>query len=196
MLVVQVAHDFTCPYCWIAYNQTVRLKQSYEVSFDWVGYELWPVGLEHPISTKAPEIPGKPRVPSRLEFAYLASDSPKPKHSNHSDDNHNALEAVEYAKELGNGEEMVAVIYEALWLRGLDINSLDVLCELSLPVIGEQNDFRSKIESKSYDDKIVKFDEPAYATGIYNVPTFVVGGKYLAEQPYLVIERAIRANLS
>jgi hypothetical protein len=48
------------------------------------------------------------------------------------------------------------------------------------------------IKERRFEDKIIAFDEPSYATGVYNVPTFYIGGERYAEQPYGVLQQAMR----
>lgn len=50
---------------------------------------------------------------------------------------------------------------------------------------------RASIETEQFADRIVGFDAPAYKTGIFNVPTFIIAGERYAEQPYLVLEKAV-----
>jgi len=49
------------------------------------------------------------------------------------------------------------------------------------------------IAERSYQHNIIGFDDPAHATGVYNVPTFFIGGDRYAEQPYSVIRKAVHA---
>ncbi|MCH8980301.1 MAG: DsbA family protein, partial [Armatimonadetes bacterium] len=102
-LVVPVAHDFVCPWCWIGLRQTRRLKAHYGVEFEWLSYELLPEGLARP-PKKKPEFvdPRRPYVPSRLALAYAAErmDVPTAQPSA-SLSTHPAHEAVEFARTKG-----------------------------------------------------------------------------------------------
>jgi hypothetical protein len=42
----------------------------------------------------------------------------------------------------------------------------------------------------------VGFDDPAYASGVYNVPTFFIGEERYAEQPLTVLKKAVRGALA
>ena len=47
--------------------------------------------------------------------------------------------------------------------------------------------FVEALQSRTYRDRIVEFDDPAHAAGIYNVPTWKFTEKWVAEQPYTVV---------
>lgn len=191
-LVIPVAHDYICPWCWIALIQTQRLEEELGVSFDWTGYELMPENL--PWGTPAAPVEPDPRrapTPTRMELAYAASGMQpptvvRPKQMR----SHNALEAAEHAKAQGVFDVFNDRMYRALWEDGREISSLDVIRELGSDLMDGDELVRA-VEEKRYNDKIVPFDDQAYAAGIFNVPTFTIDGKKYAEQPYAILERAI-----
>jgi riboflavin biosynthesis pyrimidine reductase len=49
------------------------------------------------------------------------------------------------------------------------------------------------VESVAYKDSVIGFDAPAYKSGVFNVPTFYIGGERYAEQPYVVLLDAVKA---
>ncbi|MCW5939783.1 MAG: DsbA family protein [Fimbriimonadaceae bacterium] len=190
---IVVAHDFTCPWCWIGWHQAERLRAEFEVKIEWAGYELMPENLPWP--APGPQIPSDPRrpiTPSRLELAYAAEDLDRP-HATRPKNmrTHNALEAVEHLKQEGFAHEFVGRMYRAYWTQGQEIDALDVIEELAAGLTEDWAAMRSAIESRKYADKIVPFDDDAYAAGVFNVPTFFIGEARLAEQPYRTIARAV-----
>lgn len=197
MLVVPVAHDFTCPWCWIGHRQAKRLADEFGVTFDWLGYELYPESLAWPEPGPPEEVnPNRPPTPSRLRLAYAAEgmDPPtvqRPRRMRI----HAALEAVEHCKTLGVAQEAVDRLYEAYWTQGTAIGEPDVACEVLAGLVEDLDDLRLAIAERRYDDKIVPYDDEAYARGVYNVPTFFIGGERYAEQPYTVLKRALRSSL-
>lgn len=195
-MTIQVAFDYTCPYCYIGHHQVLRLREEFGVEFDYLCYELWPEGMEIVHGPVKPDIPGKPRVPTRFEFALAASGVPKPRHFVDGDRIHNALEATEHAKAVGVAGQFVDRLFRALWIEGLAINDLNVLSSLAEGIVPDVDALLADVENRAFADKIVLFDDPAHATGVYNVPTFVINGKKFAEQPFSVLERAIRAVLN
>ena len=51
------------------------------------------------------------------------------------------------------------------------------------------------IDERRFAEKITPFDEPAYDSGVFYVPTYFIGGEVYAEQTYLAIESAVRREL-
>lgn len=192
-LVIPVAHDFNCPWCWIGLSQVRRLRQEFDVTFDWLAYELFPDELEWPESTPAPERnPDKPKTPTRFQLA-LAAEGLDPLTSNrpHHMRTHYAHEAVEFAKLTGKQDELIETLYEAHWLMGEDINQPDNLVRLAAGIVAELEGLREAVTARRFADKIVPFDDAAYASGVYNVPTFWIGGERYAEQTYRVLRQAV-----
>ncbi len=196
-LVIPVAHDYICPWCWIALSQTKRLSEEFGVTFDWLGYELMPEELEWPDSPAPAAAPNPNRAPtpSRLDLALAAEgivipkvDKPKKMRS------HNALQAAEHAKTQGVFDAFNERMYRAFWEQGKEINSVDVICELAEGLM-DADDLRRAVEERRYKDKIVPFDDEAYAAGVYNVPTYFIGGEKYAEQPTRTLAEAIRKEL-
>jgi predicted DsbA family dithiol-disulfide isomerase len=198
-MLIPVAHDFTCPWCWIMLFQTEELTAEFGVRFDWRGYELWPEELAQPESVSPPPKPlqtDRPATPTRMQLAYAAQRIERPTSKRPDDMNsHNAHEAVEFAKLSGVQDQVIARLYRAYWEDGKIISDLDVIAELTADLIEDQAGLREAIETKRFKDQIIGFDDPAYATGVYNVPTFFIGGERYAEQPITVIRKAIQGQL-
>lgn len=192
-LHIPVAHDFTCPWCWIGLFQTIRLREEFGATFEWIGYELFPDDLEFPEPTpKIPELFVKPPTPTRLELAYAAQGMEKPTVERPKRMRiHNAHEAVEFAKLQGKADALVEIFYRAYWARGETINDLEVIAKLSTGVVEDIPEMMKAIGERRFKDKIIGFDAQAYSTGIFHVPTFTIGKEKLAEQPYVAIKAAI-----
>ncbi len=194
-MVVRIAHDVTCPWCWIGLHQARRLQADLGVTVDWVGYELWPEELEWP-EPGPPDPPppaNKPETPSRLRLAYAAEGMEPPTATRPRRMRvHDALQACESAKAQGVGGEFVDRLYEAYWLRGERVGDVEVLLALAEGLLPDPVRFRAEIEGRAYRDRIVPFDDVAYSLGVYNVPTFFIGDERYAEQPYAVLAKAIQ----
>jgi predicted DsbA family dithiol-disulfide isomerase len=191
---ITLAHDPTCPWCWIGLFQAKRLREEFDVEINWVGYELWPAELPRPASSSVPEVETKrPPTPTRMELAYAAQgmDAPtaeRPKGIVI----HNALQVFELAKRHGVADEVVERVYRAFWEEGQDVSQPEVLATLTAGLLDEA-EMRAVIEEQRFRADIVPFDDEAYARGVYNVPTFVIDGVKYAEQPYSVLARAVKA---
>jgi predicted DsbA family dithiol-disulfide isomerase len=198
-MTIPVAHDFICPWCYIAIKQVRDLEREFpDVQFEWLGYELMPENLAWPEpSTKEPkpENPNKAKTPTRMELAYAASGvTPPTGDRNKRMRSHNALESVEWVKaEGGKVTDWVEVLYDAYWERGEEINDLEVLKSLAEKFGLDAERMIEAIKSKQFNEKIVAFDDDAYAQHVYNVPTYWIGGEKYAEQPTSVLRAAIKA---
>ena len=190
---IPLAHDFTCPWCWIGLHQAHRLEEQFGAEIEWLSYELMPDELEW--STPAPPTtpdPNRPPVPTRLELAYAAEGMEKPTAERpRRMRSHNAHEAVEFAREEGVANELVDRLYHAFWEEGQEINNPQVLAELAEGIVKDVPGMLRAIEERRFRDRIIGFDNPAYASGVYNVPTFYIDGERYGEQPYMVLEKAM-----
>lgn len=195
-MTIPVAHDFICPWCWAGYLQAKKLRAEYGVTFDWIGYELYPAALEWPApQPPKPEPPNKPKTPSRLDFLLLCDGIEMPKKLRPKQmRTHNAHLAVEFAKRNGlNVDVVIETLYVAYWERGEEINSPDVLKALLSPLGVDGEALDEAIEKDLGAENLVGFDDDAYANGVYNVPTFFIGGERYAEQPFVVLAKAVEA---
>ncbi len=192
-LKIPVAHDFICPWCWVALFQVKRLQEDFGAEIEWKGYELFPDALEWPDPSPQPEPPAnKPPVPSRLDFILVADDLEippvaKPRKMR----THNAHEALEYAKTEGKADTFAEALYRAYWEKGREINKPEVLRELAAGILDDVEAMAAAVESKRFAKDIVGFDDDAYAGGVYNVPTYWIGGERYAEQPYANLKKAV-----
>ncbi|MFX8000772.1 DsbA family protein, partial [Acinetobacter baumannii] len=79
----------------------------------------------------------------------------------------------------------------AYWQHGLEINKPEVIAEVAKPLLIDTVELLQAVAERRFTDKIVPFDDEAYAAGVYNVPTFFIDGERYAEQPTIVLKRAI-----
>lgn len=190
---ITVAHDIICPWCWIALHQVERLEAEFPVEVEWLGYELMPENLEWGPDSPDPEVdPRRAPTPSRLRLAYAAQGmepptAVRPRQMR----SHNVLQALEHAKTTGEFKALNSRLYRALWEEGQEVNSLAVLRRLAEGTIADPDALIAQVEARAYTSKIVPFDDDAYAAGIFNVPTYMFGGRKLAEQPYVVLRKEV-----
>lgn len=198
-LQIRVAHDFVCPWCWIGLNQVRRLQREFDVEIEWVGYELYPEELDFPEGDEACPLPppGKAPTPTRLDLAYAAEGMvpPRPDVAWPSR-THLAHEAVEYAKQFGCDDLLVGRLYEAFWIEGKRLDDQEVVRECVEGLVPDPDAMMAQIALRPFKHRIIGFDEPAHANGIYNVPTFCIGSEKLAEQPYTALRDAVGRHLT
>lgn len=197
-MVIPVAHDFICPWCWIALFQAQELKAEFGVEFEWLAYELYPKELEWPETRpKSPPVTtDRPQTPTKLELALAAQRIVRPKlEKPHHMRSHQAHTAVEYAKTEGAVDDFIETLYRAYWEEGKEIDNPEILRELAKPHIRDLDAMMLAIENDSFADRIVGFDDEAHSKGVYNVPTYFIGDTRYAEQPTTVLREAIRREL-
>ncbi len=196
-MVIPVAHDFNCPWCWIGYFQAFDLKREFGIELEWRGYELYPDEIAWPAPAAPVPVayPDRPVTPTRLELAYAAQGMDKPSAIRPKQmRTHNAHEAVELAKVLGVADEVIHRLYPAYWEQGLNINEPDVLLELCAGLL-DRAELADVLATRRFAANIIPYDKLAYASGVYNVPTFWIGGERYAEDTYRRISQAMRVAL-
>ena len=192
-----VAHDYICPWCWAGWHQSRLLKTEFPtLEFDWKGHELLPEGMEYTPTPPDPNAPKKPRVPTRMELLLSADGLQLPERKRPLSRSRMALEGAEFAREAGKAEEYHDAIYHTYWEEDRDIADLAILTEVAERIGLDGAAFRQALEQRVYRDRIVEFDAPSYAAGIWNVPTWEFPEEWVAEQPYSVVramtERFVR----
>lgn len=175
--------------------QAKRLKEEFGATIEWRGYELFPQNLDWPEHSPAAEHPAdKPITPTRLEFLLHADGVTLPDVDTRPTRmrTNNAHQAVEYAKTEGVQDEFVEALYRAYWERGEEINEPLVIQLLAEGIIKDTEALRDAVASNKFGANVIGFDDDAYASGVYNVPTFFIGEKRYAEQPYKVLQEAVK----
>ena len=183
-----VAHDFICPWCWVAWEQAKKLNAEFPtLELDWVGYELLPEGLEYTPAAPDPNEPKKPRIAGRFDLFLLAEGLTVPKRSRPFSRSRRALEGVEFAKSAGKADAYLDAAYHAYWEEDRDIADMAVLAEVAAKAGLDVEAFTRALEQRTYRDRIVEYDDPAHAAGVWNVPTWMFPEEWVAEQPYIVV---------
>ncbi len=192
-LVVRVAHDYLCPWCWVGFFQAQKLQREFpQITLDWQGYELLPEELGPlPAYDPKPKDPDAP--PTRFEQFAASEGVPLHERTIGIVRTHSALEGAEWIKDKhpGKFDAYNEAVYRAFWERSDDISNLDILGNLVASIgiddRSDVSDFLSAVAGKKYYNKIVRFDDDAYADDVTHVPTFLFRGERCAEAPYDVI---------
>ena len=189
---IPIAHDFICEWCWIGMFQTRQLRQQFGVEFDWLGYELYPEGLNDPgYPPEPPPPPNKPLTPSRLTLAFAAAGIAPVRAKNPKPFTSRAHQAVEFTKQFGDPTALVERIYHAYWKNNEDISDINVLIECANGLLPDLDALMKSLETREFSEKIVLFDADAHKSGVWNLPTYWIGGQRYAEQPYERIRKAM-----
>jgi len=165
------------------------------ITLRWVGFELLPATLVYTPKPKDPDADKKPPIPSRFELLLAADRLSVPKRTSKLSNSRLALEAGEFAWEAGKQEAYITALYHAYWEEDRDISDLAVLKDIVQESGLDITNFLAALEARIYRDRIVEFDEPAHAAGVWNVPTWKFPEKWVAEQPYSVVSEMCRGLL-
>jgi predicted DsbA family dithiol-disulfide isomerase len=184
-----LAHDYICPWSYVGWHHARRLRDEFGVDFDWHGFELIPPDMEFNPSPPpaAPVDPNEPpprptgRFGRYVEGEGIAMRFPLPPFTR----SHCALLGAEFARAADRFDAYNDAVYRAYWDEHQDIADLDVLRNLAQNAGLDPGAFAASIESEQYADRIVPFDDPAYAIGIRHIPTFIFGAEeQMAEANY------------
>ncbi len=192
-LIVIIAHDYLCPWCWVGFFQAQKLQREFpQIVLDWQGYELRPEELgDLPVYDSKPKDPDAPLTRFEL-FAASEGVTLHPRTIGVVR-THAPLEGAEWVKDKfpAKFDAYNEAVYRAFWERSDDISNLDILGNLVASIgiddRSDVSDFLSAVANKKYYDKIVRFDADAYAADVTHVPTFRFRGERCAEAPYETI---------
>lgn len=193
-----VAHDYLCPWCWIGFFQAQRLVKEFpQVRLDWHGYELLPEELG-PLPDYKPAPPDPSAPLSRMHLLAQTEGVPLLTRSIGIVRTHNPLEGAEYFKEHHPEQFDIynEAVYRAFWEKSEDISDIGLLTGIAEKSGADGGEFADAISGKAYQDRIVPYDDAAYAANVYYVPTFRFRGEQCAEAPYSTIRDMMMRHLA
>jgi predicted DsbA family dithiol-disulfide isomerase len=163
-------HDFVSPYCHLALGVAAATCDETGLQLRPVPFELYPT--PHPLPG-----PDDPMLQEELVAArrvagaspgVLQSPARLPR-------TRKAHEAVAFALAHGNGPALLRGLYQALWVRGLDIARLDILADLGEGVGLEREALHVALGLDEFQADVVREQHAAAAAGITGVPTVQLG---------------------
>ena len=107
-----------------------------------------------------------------------------------------ALEATEYAKRQGLGEEFHMKAYDAYWRDGVDLGKVENLKPIAESVGLPWSELASHLEHRTYQEAVEGQYQEALQVGVTGIPAYVIGRFFFTgAQPYemfrQVAERAL-----
>jgi predicted DsbA family dithiol-disulfide isomerase len=104
-----------------------------------------------------------------------------------------ALEATEYAREKGKGQEFHRIVFDKFYGQGLDIHEWTVLRAAAEEAGLDADEMEREVEGGKFLPVLDGEIEEAYALGVTAVPTYVLDDKYaiVGAQPYEAFERVL-----
>jgi predicted DsbA family dithiol-disulfide isomerase len=89
-----------------------------------------------------------------------------------------ALEASEYARDMGKYESFHENIFYAYFTEALDIGSGEVISSVARNSSLDADDILSAIKDERYTSRLDAVREEAHSIDLTGVPTFIINGKY------------------
>ena len=107
-----------------------------------------------------------------------------------------ALEATEYAKRQGLGEEFHMKAYDSYWREGVDLGKVENLKPIAESVGLNWRELAEHLEHRTYQDAVEGQYQEALQVGVTGIPAYVIGRFFFTgAQPYemfrQVAERAL-----
>ncbi len=191
---LQIVFDFSCPYCYIAWNYIKKLKQSLEFEDEWLTWNIHPeVGPEGQDIAKV--VTNFNREARRDKLNSLgASVGIAPGDTTFVPDTRPALQAMEFAAAHGRAHEWGDAVFAANFEQGRNIGDkavlLDIAERLSLPVA----ELDQALTSGKYAAVLAEHDRQFMELQVEWVPTIFCGDKLVIEGAftYEEAEQAIR----
>lgn len=158
------------------------------MEIEWRAFELHPG-----IPPEGQPLPWPPEVRAQRgqNFKRLADQAGLPYGDRtHWFDSGPAHEAFEWARQQDGGEAFRRAVYEAYFVRNINIGSADVLVELASGVGLPGENLRAALLDGRYRDTVAAQFQESRQIGVTGVPTFVAGGyAVVGAQPYEMFER-------
>lgn len=171
-----------------------RLKEKYDIAETWLGYELHPetpvegISLARRFSEqKAQYLYENIRARGAelgLVFGRLTLLS----------NSRFALEAAEYARDMGRYESYHERMFRAYFTELQDIGNLDVICAVASESGLDAAGVRDVLRRRRYAARLKEVREEADSRFISGVPTFIVNGRrqIIGAQPLEIFEDLFR----
>ncbi|HLW72234.1 MAG TPA: DsbA family oxidoreductase [Candidatus Binataceae bacterium] len=175
---IEMFSDFICPFCYVGFATIRRLKPEFDLEIGWRGFQIhpeWPADgmpaadFRRDLSPEARRAIWT-RIGQMADAAGIAMRPPEILTNSRL-----ALEAAEFAIELGKGEAFEERVYRAYFNEGLNIGQQGVLAELASEVGIEAQAMNVALESNRYTLRLKNNAMIAHRRNVDGVPTFFIG---------------------
>ena len=189
---LMIYSDYLCPWCYVGQAVVDKLKREYDVSVEWKPYllrpDMPPEGMELSPSMRDKMTETRQRLEQMAHAAGMEI-----VFSEHISNSRRALEATEYAKSQGMGEEFHRAVFHKLYGEGQDISQWDVLRAAAGEVGLNADSMQSEIESGKYSAYLEAQLAKTLSLGITGVPTYILNDTHriVGAQPYEAFKETI-----
>jgi len=199
-LKIEMFSDFICPFCYIGFETVRKLKPEFDLEIAWRGFQIhpeWPAeGM--PAAEFRREMSPETRraiwtrIQAMAENAGFTMQPPELLTNSRL-----ALEAAEFAAEIGKGEVFEERLYRAYFSEGLNIGQPGVVADLAADVGIDRGELSSALESSRYTMRLKNNAVIAHNRNVDGVPTFFIGeyplvGAQSADVMRQILDRYVR----
>ena len=175
---IRIFSDYIWPFCYIGKGIVDQLKVMYDIHDTWIGYELHPD--THPEGILLSERFKGYDVSQMYdhlrqrgkEFGVVFGDRTVLSNSRL------ALEAAEYARDMGKFESFHETMFRYYFTEAYDIGSIDVIKSVAAESRLDAGDMMKAISEKRYRPRLIQARQEGEKINLTGVPTFIITGKY------------------
>ena len=175
---IEMFSDFICPFCYIGFATVRKLKPEFDLDIAWRGFQIhpdWPAeGM--PAAEFRREMSPETRRAIWTRIQAMAEEvgcSMKPPEL--LTNSRPALEAAEFAAEIGKGEEFEERVYRAYFEDGANIGDVEVLKTLGSDVGLDPAQIVEATASPKVQLRLKNNAMVAHQHNVSGVPTFFIG---------------------
>jgi predicted DsbA family dithiol-disulfide isomerase len=148
------------------------LVKQKNVEVEWKAFELRPEGVDIPPKSEEYIARAKAGVEALSEQYGLDMQwNDKSKHSRR------ALEGAKFAKKKGLDNEYHEAVFRAQFQEVRNIDELQTLVDIAREIGLDEEEFRQALETRRYQEEVLKDSQEAQQIGITGIPCFVSGNK-------------------
>lgn len=185
---VKIIFDFSCPYCYLAWNYFKALKQTESLDDDWFSWEIHP------------EVPknGSPlqdvvQVANLAERRQRLNDLGEPVGVRPGDklfvpNTRLALCALEFAREQQKQHAWIDAVYQASFVAQKNISDREVLLDIAREINLDATALRQTLEKETYLPLLLEHDRWCMEQKIEWVPTVLDGEQRVIEGAFSYAE--------
>src|SRR5271157_4797064 len=175
-LKVVMFSDFVCPFCYIGFEIVRGLKAEFGFDLEWRGFQIHPDWPAEGIPAERMRELGNAdarraaweRIKALADTIRLPMKPPAILTNSRL-----ALEAAEFARDVGKGEEFEERVYRAYFQEGANIGDAEVIGGLAAEVGIDRAKLAETLSSGKYSLKLKNNSLIANQRGVSGVPTFI-----------------------
>ena len=198
LLPLRIFFDFSCPYCYVAWEFVKKLKESIPLADDWVTWEIHPDTPREGANIED-VVPGIDMITRRHKLNALGEPvGIAPGNKEFIPNTRWALEIAEFAKENHRMHEWIDRVYRASFVENRNIGDKTVLLHIAEQMGLDTEKICQAVDSGHYTYLLHEHDQEASEKKVEWVPTLFNGNEKILEGAFTfsVCEEAIRSRFN